>query len=104
MLFRSLTNSATSITHSTMIKNFQKTKGNIQCDIYACGHYHRRFLISDHRYDEKGKKQKVMFISNPSPAEATEYGTWGLYPPTGAGYYTNMYLPVDPNMYPYGYV
>jgi len=99
-----LTNSSAGISHTTMIKNFKATQAKIPCDIYACGHYHRRCLIADHRYDIKGKKHKVMYISNPSPADATEYGTWGLYSPTGAGYYTNMYLPVDPNKFAYGMI
>lgn len=99
-----LTNSSGGITHETMIKNFKKKKADIQADIYVCGHYHRRIVGVDHRYDSNGKKQKVMYVSNPSPAHTTEYGTWGLYSPTGPGYHTNIYLPVDKYENPWGTV
>jgi hypothetical protein len=97
-----LTNSSGGITHSTMLKNFSKKKSDIQADIYVCGHYHRRFVGIDHRFTFDGKKKKVMYVSNPSPAHTTEYGTWGLYSPTGPGYYTNIYLPIDRHEEPWG--
>lgn len=91
-----LTNSSAGITHETMLKNFRKKKSEINADIYVCGHYHRRFVAADYRYNDIGKKEKILYLSNPSPADTTEYGMWGLYSPTGPGYYVNAYLPLDP--------
>jgi hypothetical protein len=99
-----LTNSAAGIKMETMMANFRKKKADIPADIYVCGHYHRRFINPDYKYDTKGQKQKVLYVSNPSPADVTEYGLWGLYSPAGAGYHINVFLPIDPNEHAWGKV
>lgn len=99
-----LTNSSTSINWSSIYKNFQSKKSQLDADIFVCGHYHRGYVISDHKYDAKGKKKKLLYVTNPSPADRTEYAHWNAYAPSGAGYYTNFFIPLTSELEPYGII
>jgi len=95
-----LTNSAAGVSHATLLKNFKKTKGDIVgADIYACGHYHTHYIDYDVKFTSDGKREKVMYIVNPSPLNYVEYSDWALYSPNFSGIGTNIYLPIDRNMY-----
>lgn len=97
-----LNNSSAGVSHSTLLKNFEAKKGDIDADIYVCGHYHKRFLDSSIRYDINGKKKKILYVCNPSPVGQLEYAEWSMYRPIESAYYTNIYLPLDPNLNPWG--
>jgi len=99
-----LTNSSAGISHATLLKNFNQVLKDVDADIYVCGHYHHKFVGCAHKFDSNGKKKKVMFVCNPSPADVTEYGLWGLYSPNGGGFYSNLYLPVEKHRNAYGII
>ncbi len=99
-----LTNSSAGISHATLMKNFGKKMKDIDADIYVCGHYHHKFVGCDYKFGSDGKKKKVMFVCNPSPADVTEYGLWAQYSPIGGGFYTNIYLPIEKHKNAYGII
>jgi len=99
-----LTNSAASVGYSTLLRNFAKKKADISADIYVCGHYHRRTLLSDVKYGPDGKKRKVLYAVCPSPVENTEYAVWAQYSPTRSSYFINIFLPIEAHKDAYGYV
>jgi hypothetical protein len=92
-----LTNSAAGISPATMIKNFQKKKADIDADIYVCGHYHRRFVLPDIKFNSEGKRKKVLYACNPAPCLMAEYAEWALYSPSESGIFLNLQLPIDDN-------
>jgi len=92
-----LTNSG-GVSVPTLYKNFQKLKSDIDCDVYVCGHYHMRYVESDIKYTPEGDKKKVMFVCNPSPVGQIEYAAWSMYSPIESAYYSNVYLPLEPNL------
>jgi len=94
-----LTNSASAISHATLLKNFQKKKADIDADIYVCGHYHRKYIDSDIKFTKDGKRKKVMYVCNPAPCLLTEYAAWAQYSPNDTGIFVNLYLPIDGNMH-----
>jgi len=97
-----LNNSSAGVSQGTLLKNFDGKKADIDADIYVCGHYHKRFLDSSIRYDQNGKKKKILFACNPSPVGQIEYAEWSMYRPIESAYYTNIYLPLDPTLNPWG--
>lgn len=99
-----LTSSSESISYATILKNFAKKKGDVDADIYVVGHYHKRFIQSDVKYDANGRKKRVMYVVNPSPVGQSEYAIWNLYSPVQSAYYANLYLPIDPTMQPWAKV
>ena len=90
-----LTNSAATISHATLLRNFQKKKADIEADIYVCGHYHRRFIVDDYKFNAEGKRKKVMYVCNPAPFSTVEYSEWALYSPSKSGMFVNLHLPID---------
>jgi len=97
-----LTNTSASISSVTLFRGFQKKKSDIEADIFVCGHYHKRFIETDIKYDQEGQHKKLLFVCNPSPVGQVEYASWSLYSPIESAYYTNAYLPIEPNLRPWG--
>lgn len=87
-----------------ILRNCKKKKGDIPVDIYTYGHFHRRLVHPDAVYTQDGQFKKVLYVVNPSPISYVEYANWSGFAPLSAGWYVNVYLPLDPNGYPYGKV
>ena len=96
------TNSSETISASTILRNFQKKKADVQADVYVYGHIHRRFTMPDVRFDKDGKKHKVLYVVNPSPVGQLEYATWNMYSPVQSSHYNNVYLPIERGREPWG--
>lgn len=87
-----------------IIRNCKKKRGDIPADLYVYGHFHRRLIHPDGRYTEDGQFKKVLYVVNPSPLTNVEYADWSGFSPLAAGWYVNVYLPLDKDKYPYGKV
>jgi predicted phosphodiesterase len=97
-------NKSNASTLETMMRAMRKKKADIPADIYVYGHYHRRVIYPDGKYDSNGVFQKVLYAVNPSPIIYVEYADWAGFSPLNSAWYMNLYLPIDKNLYPYGKV
>ena len=93
---------ATSI--ESIIRSAKKKKGDVPADIYVYGHFHRRIILPDGAYTPDGEFKKVLYIVNPSPITHLEYVDWGGFSPLSAGWYVNVYLPLEKDKFAYGKV
>lgn len=88
----------------TILRSIKKKKGDISADVYVYGHYHRRIVSPDGMYNPNGEFKKILYVVNPSPITYMEYADWGGYSPLAAGWYVNIYLPLERERYPYAKV
>lgn len=87
-----------------ILSAIKKRKGDIPADVYVFGHYHRRLVHPDGAYDANGQFKKVLYVVNPSPITYAEYADWAGFSPLDSALYVNVFLPLDPQLYPWGRV
>lgn len=85
-------------------RNCKKKRADIPADIYVYGHFHKRLVLTDGCYDNDGKFKKVLYMINPSPLFNVEYADYAGFSPVSAGWFTECFLPLDPDQYAYSHV
>jgi len=78
-----------------IVRASRAKKAEVEADIYAYGHYHRRMIIPDQFYTSDGVFKKVLYVVNPSPMHNVEYSDWAGYNPIHTGWYVECQLPID---------
>lgn len=96
--------SATS--NEAILRGFRKKQSSLPgIDIFAFGHFHKRFLQSDGYFDSINNKfRKVLYVINPSLLTQSEYAIEAGYPLLEKGYSIEVYLPIDEDEQPYGII
>ncbi|MCP3683997.1 MAG: hypothetical protein GY861_15050 [bacterium] len=79
---------------ATLLRSFDKKKGDVDADIYVCGHYHKKLIIPGVKYTSAGKKKKIMYVCNPAAFDNTEYARWAQYSPIESNSFAQIYLPI----------
>lgn len=90
----------------SILRGFRKKQSSLPgIDVFAFGHFHKRFIHSDGYFDSISNKfRKVMYVINPSLLTQSEYAVESGYPLLEKGYSVEIYLPLDEDEQPYGII
>lgn len=98
--------STTATSEEAILRCMRRKRAEIPgCDIYAFGHFHKRFIFPDGYFDtDTGEFKKALYVVCPSPMANIEYADVAGYAPLLTGYTVRVQLPLDPNQQPFGIV